>query len=146
FTGWLNPNAGDEPFPRFLTATATVLIQNLSQAPVQLALDALDYRPDNQPKRTLDFLVNGLTVPAERVPHADASELEYRVTLPAARTTLVTLATRGSKPHGRSPQGDELGLHVQSLEVQVDGTALPLYTEPWVPPLSTADPKQRAAW
>lgn len=146
FTGWLNPGAEDEPFPRFLTSTATILIQNLSQAPAQLSLVALDYRPENQPKRTLDFLVNGVLVPAERVPHADASELEYRVNLPAARTTLVTLATQGSKLHGRSPQGDELGLHVQSLEVQADGTALPLYIEPWVPPLSTADPKQRAAW
>ncbi len=104
----------DELFPQYIPQRAHVWIKNADTA--ELKLYALDYRVETRPKRTLEFFANGAPLETTRVPHSDAGELEYRVLLPRASDVTLEIFTRGSDENGSSPQGDELGVHVQSIE------------------------------
>jgi hypothetical protein len=140
----------DELFPLYLAPHALILVKSSSDHPVRMWLLALDYRPEQKEKRRLVFGANGAPLQSQSLPAADSGYLNYRVQLPAAtaRWAAVDLVTLGSQPVGKSPMGDELGVHLQTLDVSADdsGRALPVLKDVAIPPLPTADPKGMWAW
>jgi hypothetical protein len=140
--GFVNQN---KLFPQYIPARAQVQIKNAVAANAELELYALDYRVETKPKRTLEFFADGVALNATRVPHADAGELEYRVTLPSSDTTL-DIVTRGSNAKGTSPQGDELGVHVQTLDVVRGANTMPLDATLAIPNVPFADAREVWGW
>jgi hypothetical protein len=152
----------DETFPRYLAPRALVLVKSGSGHSLQMSLLALDYRPEQKEKRRLVFWANGAPLESQLLPATDSGYLNYRVQIPAgsARWAAIDIVTLGSQPIGKSPMGDELGVHLQSLEVSAmdpsrsfdsaqdrdSGHALPVLKDVTIPPLPTADPKAMWAW
>lgn len=142
--------SGEENLPRFLAPRALILVKSGVAQPLHLSLLALDYRSDQKEKRRLAFWSNGAPLQSQLLPAADSGFLNYHVQIPAAEATWapVDIVTLGSDAVGKSPQGDELGVHLQSLEVGASdtGRTLPLLNDLAIPPLPTADPKAMWAW
>lgn len=138
----------DDILPRYVAPRASLLVKSNLEAPLQMSLLAYDYRPANQDKRRLAFLANGSPLNADLIPNQDSGILAYRVEipLPTARRAVVDIITSGSKPVGTSPQGDELGVHLQSLRVSANGQELLLPDYLAISPLPTHDPKAQWAW
>ncbi|MGB8647516.1 MAG: glycosyltransferase family 39 protein [Anaerolineae bacterium] len=140
--------AEEDLFPRYLTPRATLVVKSDLNRPTTLTLTALDYRPENKPKRQLAFLSGGVPLQAQRLPADDQGVLNYSVQIPAgqARWAPVDIVTLGSEPVGKSPMGDELGVQLQSLVASAGGyeLAMPRYVA--IPPLPTADPKVMWGW
>jgi hypothetical protein len=171
--GFLATGSNDV-FPRYLAPRALVLVKSNSAQPLQMSLFALDYRPQGKEKRTLVFLANGEPLESQLLPAAESGYLEYRVQIPAAtaRWAAIDIVTLGSQPVGKSPMGDELGVHLQSLDVAAigpssfdyrsvgsgqapssidyrsggSGRMLRVLNDVVIPPLPTADPKAMWAW
>jgi 4-amino-4-deoxy-L-arabinose transferase-like glycosyltransferase len=134
---------GEELFPRYLASRALILIKSDLNQPLELNLEALDYRPEQKEKRRLVFRANGAELPSALMPRLESGRLQYSVRIPAdARWLPVEIDTLGSEPVGTSPMGDELGVHLQSLEID----ALPILKDISIPPLPTAIPKAAWAW
>lgn len=142
--------SGQDNLPRFLAPRALILVKSGAAQPLHLSLLALDYRSDQKEKRRLAFWANGAPLQSQLLPAADSGFLNYRVQIPAvdAAWAPVDIVTLGSDPTGTSPQGDELGVHLQSLEVGAgdSGQTLPLLGDLAIAPLPTADPKAMWAW
>ncbi len=150
----------DETFPRYLAPRAVILVKSSSDHPLQMSLLALDYRPEQKEKRRLVFRANGAPLESQLLPATDSGYLNYRLQIPASssRWAAIDVVTLGSQSVGKSPMGDELGVHLQSLEVGVEdtssfgyrsgglGRALPVLNNAAIPPLPTADPKAMWAW
>lgn len=139
---------GDALFPRYLAPHALILVKSSSARPLQMSLLALDYRPDQMEKRRLIFFANGASLDSRLLPESESGYLNYRVQIPAASASpaVIDILTTGSQPVGKSPMGDELGVHLQSLDVSVGGHSLPVFDDVMIPPLPTADPKAMWAW
>jgi hypothetical protein len=113
-----------------------------------MSLVANDYRPEQKEKRRLTFFGNGIALDSQLLPTGDSGVLNYRAQIPAnlARRVSIDLITLGSEAIGKSPLGDELGVHLQSLQVSVGGQTLPIPKYLAIPPIPTADPKMMWAW
>lgn len=146
FLRGLTNTRGEEVLPQYLPPRAEVWVKHAGDMPAFLRVYALDYRDDSKPKRRLSFWANGAELNAERLPHADPGELEYNVPLPAGSRVRVEIITTGSAPRGKSPQGDELGVHLQQIQVWSEGRLLPLSTALAVPPAPLVQPRELWAW
>lgn len=142
--------SGEDMMPRFLAPRALLLVKSSSGEPLHMSLLALDYRSDREPKRRLAFFENGDPLQSQLLPTSDSGYLNYRVQIPAANANWapIDIVTLGSAAVGKSPQGDELGVHLQSLDVGTGDSnrTLPLLNDLAIPPLPTADPKAMWAW
>ncbi|TAH50781.1 MAG: phospholipid carrier-dependent glycosyltransferase [Chloroflexota bacterium] len=135
----------EELFPQFIPPRAELWIKNATQLPGELHFAALDYRVETKPKRTLEFFANGAPLETIRVPRSDAGELEYRVQLPRGDMTVQVL-TRGSEAKGKSLQGDELGVHVQEIELTLGENTFYPDGALAIPPVPLADAREVWGW